>query len=306
MAFQYCHAVPKPLPILGVETETLPSAEKEALLGLLDDPSPVVRRALLARFSTHGAAAANLLQEVAHSSNRVLARHAAWFIDELKLTDPVTEFRSFIRSLNYELETGALLLARTVTPLLDVNECRAGFDEMAARCRELISEPSTNREKCRVINRVLFHEWGFRGNVEQFTDPMNSFIDKVLMRRKGIPISLSVLYLLVAERLGVPLEPVGLPGHFVVGCYADDVPFFIDPFDQGLFRDADEVFALLRSNHISPKPSDLAPTTIREVLCRSCRNLANHYSAASDLARAQIFSEFADEFESTHERYLQS
>ena len=234
------------------------------------------------------------------------ARHAAWFIDELKLTDPVSEFRSFIRSLNYELETGALLLARTVTPHLDVNLCRAGLDEMAARCRELISEPSSNREKCRVMNRVLFHEWGFRGNVEQYTDPMNSFIDKVLVRRKGIPISLSVLYLLVGERLGLPLEPVGLPGHFVVGCYADEAPFFIDPFDQGLFRDAEEVFTLLRSNHISPKPSDLAPTTVREVLCRSCRNLANHYSAASDLARAQIFSEFADEFEATHERYLQS
>jgi regulator of sirC expression with transglutaminase-like and TPR domain len=289
-----------------VDTETLPAAEKEALLGLLDDPSPTVRRALLARFSTHGAAAATFLQEIAHGSNRVLARHAAWFIDELKLTDPVSEFRSFIRSLNYELETGALLLARTVTPLLDINECRAGFDEMAARCRELISEPSTNREKCRVMNRVLFHEWGFRGNVEQYTDPMNSFIDKVLVRRKGIPLSLSVLYLLVGERLGMPLEAVGLPGHFLVGCYADETPFFIDPFDQGLFRDADEVFALLRSNHISPKPSDLAPTTVREVLCCSCRNLANHYSAASDLARAQIFSEFADEFEATHERYLQS
>jgi len=284
----------------------MPAAEREALLGLLDDPSPTVRRALVARFTAHGAAAATLLQEIAHSSNRVLARHAAWFIDELKLTDPVSEFRSFIRSLNYELETGTLLLARTVTPMLDINESRASLDEMATRCRELISEPSTNREKCRVINRVLFHEWGFRGNVEHYTDPMNSFIDKVLERRKGNPISLSVLYLLVAERLGLPLEPVGLPGHFVVGCYADETPFFIDPFDQGLFRDSDEVFALLRSNHISPKPSDLAPTTIREVLCRSCRSLANQYSAASDLARAQIFSEFADEFEATHERYLQS
>ena len=289
-----------------METETLPAAEREALLSLLDDTSPTVRRALLARFSSHGAAAATLLQGVANSSNRVLARHAAWFIDELKLADPVSEFRSFIRSLNYELETGSLLLARTITPALDVGACRAELDEIAARCRELISEPSTHREKCRVINRVLFHEWGFRGNVEQYTDPLNSLIDKVLARRKGIPISLSILYLLISERLGLPLEPVGLPGHFVVGCYADDAPFFIDPFEQGLFRDADEVFSLLRSNHIAPKPSDLAPTTVREVLCRSCRNLANHYSAASDPAHAQVFSEFAHEFEATHERYLQS
>jgi len=64
---------------LGVETDTLPSSEKEALMGLLDDPSPVVRRALLARFSVHGAAGATLLQEIAHSSNRVLARHARLF-----------------------------------------------------------------------------------------------------------------------------------------------------------------------------------------------------------------------------------
>ena len=64
---------------------------------------------------------------------------------------------------------------------------------------------------------MLFHEWGFRGNVEQYTDPLNSFIDKVLARRKGIPISLSVLYLLVSERLGMPLEPVGLPGPFCRG-----------------------------------------------------------------------------------------
>ena len=65
----------------GVDTETLPSAEKEALLGLLDDSSPLVRRALLAHFTVRGAAAATLLQEIAHGSNRVLARHAAWFIE---------------------------------------------------------------------------------------------------------------------------------------------------------------------------------------------------------------------------------
>jgi regulator of sirC expression with transglutaminase-like and TPR domain len=289
-----------------VENEPLPDAERDALLSLLDDTSPVVRRALAARLAAYGPRGAELLQELVCGPNRILARHASWFIDELKLSDPVSEFRTFIRSLNYELETGILLLSRTMNPALDVGECRASLDAMAARCRELISEPSSNREKCRVVNRVLFHEWGFRGNIEEYQDPMNSFIDKVISRRKGIPISLSVVYLLVAERLGIPVEPVGLPGHFVVGCYADDTPFFIDPFDQGLFRDTDEVFTLLRSNHILPKPSDLAPTPVREVLCRSCRNLANHFAAASDLAHSQLFSQFVEEFESTHERYLQS
>ncbi|MEO6246807.1 MAG: transglutaminase-like domain-containing protein, partial [Opitutaceae bacterium] len=225
---------------------------------------------------------------------------AAWFLGELNLTDPAAEFISFIRSLNYELESGALLLARTVSPRLDVGGCCTQLDAIAARCRELIVEPSSAREKCRVLNRVLFHEWGFHGNVENYTDPLNSFLDQVLERRTGIPLSLSVVYLLVARRLGMELDPVGLPGHFIVGCFLDELPFFIDPFDRGVFRDPDEIFDLLRSNHVTPKLTDLTPTPVREVLCRSCRNLVNHYTAAGDMPRARLFAGFVEEFDSTY------
>jgi regulator of sirC expression with transglutaminase-like and TPR domain len=289
-----------------VENDSLSTAEQEAFLSLLDDTSVAVRRALLARFAQLGPAAAPFLQSVATGSNRILARHAARFLDELKIADPVADFRGFIQSLNYELETGALLLARTVAPLLDAGSCCTTLDTIAARCRELIVEPSSVREKCRVLNRVLFHEWGFHGNVEHYTDPRNSFIDQVLERRTGIPLSLSIIYLLVAERLGLELEPVGLPGHFIVGCFVDDLPFFIDPFDRGVFRDAEEIFDLLRSNNIVPKASDLAPTPVREVLCRSCRNLVNHYHAAGEPERAKLFSRFVDEFEAIYEKHAKS
>lgn len=288
-----------------MEIEKLSAAEQEALRNLLDDPSTSVRRALLSHFTKLGGAAAPFLQTVAQGSNRILARHAAWFLDELKFTDPVAEFRGFIRSQNYELETGVLMLARTMEPRLDTGECCRELEAIAERCRELIVEPSSLREKCRVLNRVLFHEWGFHGNVEHYTDPRNSFIDQVLKRRTGIPISLSVVYLLVAERLGLELEPVGLPGHFIVGCFGDDLPFFIDAFDRGVFRDADEIFELLRANNIIPKASDLAPTPVREVLCRSCRNLVNHFTAAGERDRAKMFAEFVEEFEATYERSAQ-
>ncbi len=289
-----------------MEIESLASAEREALLGLLDDTSPAVRRALLLHFNKLGPAGAPFLQAVARGSNRILARHAVWFLDELKFTDPVAEFRGFIRSLHYELESGALLLARTVSPRLEAGSCCAQLEQIATRCRELIVDPSSAREKCRVMNRVLFHEWGFHGNVENYTDPRNSFLDQVLERRTGIPLSLSIVYLLVAERLNIDLEPVGLPGHFIVGCFSDDLPFFIDPFDRGVFRDADEIFDLLRANNITPKASDLAPTPVREVLCRSCRNLVNHYTAAGELEHAKLFSRFVDEFEATYEKHAKS
>ena len=296
----------KSFSFLGVDHANLDEARQEALRGLLDDPSPPVRRALLAHFLALGPAAMHFLQATARSSNRPLARHAAWFLEELKFADPVAEFRGFIRSLNYELETGALLLSRTVTPALDAGACCTQLDQLAARCVELITEPATAREKCRVINRVMFHEWGFHGNVQHYTDPLNSFLDQVLARRTGIPLSLSIVYLLVAQRLGLALEPVGLPGHFIVGCFEESPPFFVDPFDKGVFLDPDEIFTLLRANHVAPKDTDLAPTTVREVLCRNCRNLANHYTTVGDAEHARLFASFVEEFETTYERNMQS
>ncbi len=296
----------KKFPIASVEIDSLSVAKREALLSLLDDANPTVRRALLAHFAELDEAAAQFLQGVARGTNRVLARHAAWFLDELQFSDPIAEFCGFIRSLNYELETGALLLARTVTPRLDAGGCCTMLDQIAARSRDLIVEPSSAREKCRVLNRVLFHEWGFHGNVEHYTDPRNSFLDQVLERRTGIPLSLSIVYLLVADRLGLMLEPVGLPGHFIIGCFVDPRPFFIDPFDRGVFRDADEILDLLRANNITPKAGDLSPTPVREVLCRNCRNLVSHYTAAGEIGRARLFSRFVDEFEATHEKHASS
>ncbi len=288
-----------------MEPPRFTDTQQAALAGLLDDPAPAVRQALLAHFMRHGRESLEFLRHVAGQPNRALAVHANWFLRELNFSDPVNEFRGFIRSLNYELESGALLLSRTVNPDLDIGACCAQLDEIAARCRALIAEPASVRDKCRVINRVLFHEYGFRGNIEHYADPLNSFLDQVLARRKGIPLSLSIVYLLVADRLGLSLEPVGLPGHFVIGCYAEDLPFYIDPFYGGQIIDAGEAVAMLRKQSIQPTIADLAPTPVREVLCRCCRNLVNNYSAANDHDRARLFAEFVAEFESTYERHAQ-
>jgi regulator of sirC expression with transglutaminase-like and TPR domain len=285
-----------------VDSDPLNPPLQGAFLALLDDPAPAVRAALLAEFARRGATVIPFLQEAARSHDRALAGHATWFLQELKFSDPVAEFRGFIRSLNYELETGWILLSRIISPQLDIAACCGALDGFARRCRELMVEPSTARDKCRVLNRVLFHEHGFRGNLEQYTDPRNSFLDQVLDRRMGLPLTLSLVYLLVAQRLGLTLEPVGLPGHFVVGCFLDDTPFFIDAFDQGVFRTPGEMLAILRQNDLDPKMSDLAPTPVREVLSRCCRNAAKHYAAVQDLPHARLFAGLVEDFEAAYER----
>jgi len=288
-----------------VEKDWLSTNLQNAFRELLDDPQPAVRKALLAHFLAHPTASSHFLKTIATGNNRPLAWHARWFLEELRFSDPVAEFTGFIRSLNYELETGALLLNRTVFPRIDIGACCDTLDAIAARCRELFTEPMSLREKCRVINRVLFHEYGFHGNHEHYNDPLNSFLEQVLTRRTGIPLTLCLVYLLVAHRLGLELEPVGLPGYFVIGCYTEDRPFFIDAFEHGTFRTSEELIARLRAHNFTPKLADLAPVPVREVLCRCCRNLVNHYKAASDTEHAHLFTRFVEEFEATYERHAQ-
>lgn len=286
-----------------MESDQSTFAHSGALADLLDDPSPAVRHTLLGYFTRHQADALRFLAGLAHGPNRVLGHHALWYLRELKFADPVAEFRGFIRSQNYELETGALLLSRTVNVALDAGVCCRFFDQVAARCRELISEPMALPEKCTVISRVLFHEYGFRGNADHYTDPRNSLLDDVIARRKGLPLTLCVVYLLVAQRLGLELYPVGVPGHFYVGCYSERSPFFIDAFRQGAVAGPLELLRSLRRQKTPADLTDLAPTPVREVLCRCCRNLAHHYAVSDDEARARLFHDFVGEFEATYARH---
>ncbi len=283
-----------------VEKNVLSPVLKKALLELMDDKNPVVRKALVEKLKECSDAGESFLRSVILGENRVLRRHAEWYLDELKLENPQAEFSEFIRSLNYELETGALLLSRTVYPDVDVGRYCGFLDEVALRCREIMLPPRTPRDQCRALNRVIFHEYGFRGNAEHYTDPRNSFLSEVIRRRRGIPITLCTLYILIAQRCGLTLEPIGIPGHFLVGCFVESSPFFIDPFENGAFRTPEQVFEILRRHNVPPKMTYLAPTPIREVLCRNCRNLVNHYHVSKQPEMAKLFARFVDEFEVTY------
>ncbi|MBE2215652.1 MAG: hypothetical protein IAE82_17400 [Opitutaceae bacterium] len=285
--------------------DSTPSSQHlRALTTLLDDTSPVVRRSLLTHFEQLGEPARALLREVARGPNRATATHAQWYLGELRWADPASEFLHFIRSLNYELETGMVLLARTADPKASASTVCVMLDAIASRCRELMVEPLTPVQKCTVINRVLFHEMGFRGNTGHYNDPLNSLIHRVLLRRTGLPLTLSVVYLLVADRCGLMLEPVALPGHFLVGCFSEDEPVYIDPFRSGASASREEILTWLAANDLPRDEATLAPATIRETLARCCRNLAAHYTSAGDDALAHQFARFDAEFEATYQENM--
>ena len=271
-------------------------------MALMDDPSPVVRKALLKEFNRLGEDAIVFLQSIISRRISGLSDCAEEYLDALSEANPVRAFIDFIRSYNYELETGSLMLSKTLGEHFDVGACCLFLDEMAQRCKQLIIPESSLYKKCMVLNRVFFHEYGFVGDVEDFYNPRNTFIHSVIERRRGIPISLCILYLLVAGRSGVELEPVGLPGRFMVGCYLEGEPFFIDVYEHGMIRTVESVETMLNKNDIEFDPAYLAPTPVAEVLIRCCRNLVTQFNEVKDFQKARVFSGFLDEFEKVYQR----
>ncbi len=275
---------------------------KDALRRLLDDENPTVRGAVLQELRDRDEEGVSFLKEIASDGESGMVRHARSFLAELGADDPVGDFRAFIRSFHYELETGCYLLERTVHPDLEWSVIARFLDAMAERCLEFVDPNAPVFESCKQINRVIYHEYGFQGDLDHFHDPDNNFLGSVIRRRKGIPISLSVIYLLVAERCGVALDPIGAPGRFLLGHLEGRDPFYIDAFDRGRFRTEEEIRQILLTRHIEDGAEYLFPSPVGEVLCRFCRNLVHQYTIRNELGRARLFASFIQEFEDAYER----
>ena len=184
----------------------------------------------------------------------------------------------------------ALLIARTEYPGLDEEKYSSQLDGYAARVAELLPELPETAQVIAALNKVLFEEEGFRGNSEDYYDPRNSFVNEVLDRRLGIPITLALVYMEVAQRLGFPLFGVGMPGHFLLKHYdVDGHETFLDPFNRGdvLTRAQcqtrlDEIY----SGEVSLQPEFLHTVTRRQMLTRMLNNLRQIYTHRRDFKRA--------------------
>ncbi len=282
---------------------SLTKAQESSYLRLLDDRSLNVRNGLTEVFRDHGEDAVSFLNKLIDQNSPDLAPHAKFFLRELGEINTVSDFREFITSMNYELETGSLLLERTVHTDRKVEDYQNLLNEMAERAKELIVENATPLQICQTLNRVIFHEYEFRGAVEDFYNPQNSFLGEVLERRRGIPLTLSLIYQLVAQRCGFQLEPIGFPIRFMVGCFEASEPFFIDPFSNGTILTRMDIEIFLQENDIYPEDSFFQPTPVGEILCRCCRNLAHQYDLADQSELSDRFSSFVDEFERVYREH---
>jgi regulator of sirC expression with transglutaminase-like and TPR domain len=207
------------------------------------------------------------------------------------VTDPYQAFRQAVDRAeeNIDLDRAALTIALTEYPDLDIGAYLARIDDLAAAVARRQDTDGDVYHSIAALNHVLFNERGFRGNRDDYYDPRNSFLNDVLERRTGIPITLSVLYLEVARRLGIALDGVGFPGHFLVKWAHDGEQIFIDPFHRGeikLPKDLSDMLEKMYGGKVALKPQFLETAGKKQILKRMLANLKGIYLKNNALVEA--------------------
>jgi regulator of sirC expression with transglutaminase-like and TPR domain len=260
--------------------QELSESRRTALLNLLTDDDPAVYQTIRETILSCGPRAVEWLRPHTLSSDPALRRRAQEIILHLDRQAADNRFLSFCLNHGEEcdLEEGAWLLVQTQYPEINVEAYQALLDNWAGELKERTASVFEPKQILTAMNRYLFQRLGFSGNEENYYDPDNSYLNKVLDRRTGNPVNLCLVYLLFGRRLRLPLAGIGLPGHFICRYQSSAGDIYLDAFSQGKFLSkADCVQYLLQGNY-SVRDDYLAPVSPRRMLLRICGNLHQIYS----------------------------
>jgi regulator of sirC expression with transglutaminase-like and TPR domain len=189
------------------------------------------------------------------------------------------------------LAEAALLIAGHEYPDLPVSAYLSRLDELAHGLRMRIGEDATDLERIAELNQFLFGDLGFRPNSEDYYDPRNSFLNEVLERRTGIPLTLSVIYMELGRKIGLPLKGVSYPGHFLVKCAVPEGALVLDPYSGGIslgLQDLQKRLREVRGGEVSRAivAELLVSASNKEIIVRLLRNLKAIYLRGHDLDKA--------------------
>jgi regulator of sirC expression with transglutaminase-like and TPR domain len=192
----------------------------------------------------------------------------------------------------WNLAEAALVVACDEYPQLDVAACLQRIDDLAAVFRRRLRADIALREKLMLLNHYLFEELAFAGNKDDYYDPRNSYLNDVLERRVGIPITLSVLFIEVGRRVGLPLSGVSFPGHFLVKCALREGAVILDAYAKGATLGIKDLQKRLRvlSSGMTVAPEAvmrmLAVARPADIIVRMLRNLKGIHTERGDHGRA--------------------
>jgi regulator of sirC expression with transglutaminase-like and TPR domain len=266
-----------------------------ALIRLLADEDDRIVQTISGKLIDIGPSAVPLLQE-AEIEQPEMANRIASILEEIrggKLEDELVALVGLPDGV-MSLETGAFLIARYAYPTLDVAQYHQQLDTMAHEVRDRIGLRASGEETVNALIRYVFAEQGFKGNTKNYYEVENSYVNRVMDRRVGIPISLSVIYLLIGQRLALPLHGIGMPGHFLVKYESDRYKIFVDCFNGGALLTEKNCARFLTEAGYGFDDKYLQKSPVRAILSRMIKNLVAIYAKADEPIKTARLARFIE------------
>ena len=250
-------------------------AQLSAMLTLLGDEDPEVHSTIRAKLLAGGEPVFRFLGRHRLHPEPSVRMRVRELLGQREAALRDGEFMAFVlgQGEQFDLEDGVWRFSLARYPDINVAAFRAQLDAWADRVRDSLGEGASGAETLLALNQVLFVELGFRGNADDYYDPANSYVNRVMDRRRGIPISLSAVYLFVGRRLGLPVAGIGMPGHFLCRYQTSREEIYIDAFNGGKLLDRADCRRRIETLAVEHDDSHLAPVTSRRMLQRMIANL---------------------------------
>lgn len=266
--------------------------EVKALISLLDDTDKEVYSHIEEKLVSMGQYVIPFLEDAwSHAFDPVMQQRIALIVHKIQFDALMEELRLWIHTGDDDLLRGVLLVARYQYPELEEEKVRLFIDQIKKDIWIEMNESLTALEQVNIMNHIFFTKYGFSGNTTNYHAPQNSYINCVIDSKKGNPLALSVLYLLVAKSLGLPVYGVNLPEHFIL-TYLEVIEnqegntgrvlFYINPFSKGSVFGKGDIDQFVKKLNLDPQNSYYQPCSNKDMVLRMIRNLAFSYQKLGD------------------------
>lgn len=265
--------------------------ELKALISLLDDPDVDIFNQIELQLITCGPEVVPLLEESWETSFDPLSQtRIENIIHKIQFEQIQNELQLWAMQNQEDLLEGLLIINRYQYPNLDENIVHMQIAELRRNVWFSLIYDMSPVEKVKLLNNIIFREFGLSGNTSNYHDPQNSFIHKVLETKKGNPISLACIYSIVAQRLDIPIFGINLPKHFIAAYVEDDqhTPlFYINVFNRGQIMKHDDINSFLKQLNLPLSDDYILPCTNCAIIKRVLRNLMTAYDHLGNMQKKE-------------------
>tara|TARA_B110000238_G_C16090601_1_gene423630 strand:- start:165 stop:1040 length:876 start_codon:yes stop_codon:yes gene_type:complete len=274
-----------------------------ALISLLDDPDEFIYNEVKNKIMSLGEETIPFLEEYWENNpmNHESQSRIEEIIQQIQFDATYNDLEKWVNSEEPDLLKGALLINQFQYPDLDIKPIIETIEKIKQDIWLEVNNNLTSFEIIKVVNKILFEEYGFTGNKKNYHSPHTSFLSNVIESKKGNPLSLSIVYLLVTQDLGFPIYGVNLPSHFIL-CYLDklntnvhltemeteDVLVYINPFSRGTLIDKGEIDYFITQLKLPQKEEFYSPCTNKDIIKRMINNLIFSYKKNGYSDKAEI------------------